>query len=586
MQYTSKATYEFISKQTNDPIVERKICRVSGAEFPIFQSEIDFYDKISPTFADKKFQIPTPTLCPEERERRRRMHRNERHYYRRTCQFSGEPTVSLHTPDKPRKVYKNKIWFSDKRDAMDYAQDISSDIGFTEQFLHLEEQVPTPDMMRVDSENCDYTSGTWFCKNCYMICASEYAENCMYSKLCQTASYVLDSSNIFNSEHIYQSYNLKECNNCIALSNSIGCYHSHFSDSLIWCSYCLFCTNLQNKSYHIFNKPISKQEFEQAYERYLTSNIGMREGKAILSDCLSRAVSKYVETERCENSCGNELFDCKNVIMGYSVNEWEDCRYCAIGEKVKSVQDCNNMYVNPELCYEVMWAMQSYNCHFSCYIFENSRDIWYSVNCHNCHNCFWCIGLRSKSYCIFNKQYSKEEYELRVAEIIDGMIVRWERWEFFDYILAPFGYNESVAQDIYPLTKQEALARWYRRSEYSNDPKIPDNAQVIKVVELSDNERDSLSSDPTILRQVIICAESWRPFMIQKSELSFYHQHKLPLPRIHPDVRYLHRVRAKPSKALYLRNCDCCGKEMLSVYSHNHTWKIYCEECYNKEIYS
>ena len=88
MQYTSKATYEFISKQTNVPIIERKTCRVSGAEFPIFQSEIDFYDKISPIFANKKFQIPTPTLCPEERERRRRMHRNERHYYRRTCQFS------------------------------------------------------------------------------------------------------------------------------------------------------------------------------------------------------------------------------------------------------------------------------------------------------------------------------------------------------------------------------------------------------------------------------------------------------------------------------------------------------------------
>lgn len=315
MQYTSKSVYEFISKQTSDPIVERKICRVSGAEFPIFQSEIEFYKKISPTFADKKFAIPTPTLCPEERERRRWMHRNERHYYRRICQFSGEPTVSLHTPDKPRKVYKNKIRFSDKRDSMDYAQDIRSDISFTEQFLQLEEQVPTPDMMRVECENSDYTSGTGRCKNCYMICASEYAENCMYSKLCQTTKYVLDSSNIFNSEHIYQSYNLKECNNCIALSNSVGCYHSHYSDSLIGCSYCLFSTNLQNKSYHIFNKPVSKQEFEQTYQRYMTSESGMKEAKRILSDEISRAIIKYAEIERCEQSYGNELFDCKNVVV-------------------------------------------------------------------------------------------------------------------------------------------------------------------------------------------------------------------------------------------------------------------------------
>ncbi len=29
MEYTSKEVYEFVSKQTNDPIVERRICRVS-----------------------------------------------------------------------------------------------------------------------------------------------------------------------------------------------------------------------------------------------------------------------------------------------------------------------------------------------------------------------------------------------------------------------------------------------------------------------------------------------------------------------------------------------------------------------------
>lgn len=119
MIYTSKETYEFISQKTSDPIVEWRICRVSGSEFPIFQSEIDFLAKISPTFAGIRFDIPLPTLCPQERERRRWMHRNERHYYRTICAFTGEPTVSLFTPDKPRKVYKNKIRFSDKWDPMD-----------------------------------------------------------------------------------------------------------------------------------------------------------------------------------------------------------------------------------------------------------------------------------------------------------------------------------------------------------------------------------------------------------------------------------------------------------------------------------
>jgi len=315
MQYTPRSVYEFISEQTSDPIVERRICRVSGIEFPIFQSEINFLKKIAPAFDGKKFAVPLPTLCPEERQRRRLIHRNEKNFYRTTCAMSGEPIIALHTPDKPWTVYKNSLWFSDRRDPMDYAQDIDFTLSFTEQFFELEKKVPTPNIMSVDCENSDYTSGTGYCKDCYMICASEYAEKCMYSKLCQTAKYVLDSANVFNSEHIYQSYNVKECNNCTYLFNSVGCYHSHFSDSLISCSYCLFCTNLQNKQYHICNKPVSKEEFEQAYRQSLTSSEGITAAQKEFDEVLSQSTLRYAEIERSEHAYGNELFDCKNVVL-------------------------------------------------------------------------------------------------------------------------------------------------------------------------------------------------------------------------------------------------------------------------------
>ncbi len=46
-----------------------------------------------------------------------------------------------------------------------------------------------------------------------------------------------------------------------------------------------------------------------------------------------------------------------------------------------------------------------------------------------------------------------------------------------------------------------------------------------------------------------------------------------------------------PRKELHLRNCDKCGIEMLSVYpsvgraSDEVKFKVYCENCYNKEMY-
>ena len=83
-----KEVYEFISKKSSDPIVERRTCAVSGQPFAIFQSDKDFYEKISPTFNGKKYLIPTPTLCPEEREKRRLVWKNERKLYRRTCDLT------------------------------------------------------------------------------------------------------------------------------------------------------------------------------------------------------------------------------------------------------------------------------------------------------------------------------------------------------------------------------------------------------------------------------------------------------------------------------------------------------------------
>ena len=109
MHYTSRAVYEYVSQQTNDPIIQWKVCTVSGTEFPITQSDLDFYEKISPTFAGQKFAIPTPTLCPEERQRRRLSFRNERRLYKRKCDLTGKDIVSIYSPEKPYKVYDQSV---------------------------------------------------------------------------------------------------------------------------------------------------------------------------------------------------------------------------------------------------------------------------------------------------------------------------------------------------------------------------------------------------------------------------------------------------------------------------------------------
>ena len=88
-----------------------------------------------------------------------------------------------------------------------------------------------------------------------------------------------------------------------------------------------------------------------------------------------------------------------------------------------------------------------------------------------------------------------------------------------------------------------------------------------------------------IIDRVIICEVSGRPFRIVKQELEFYRRHHLPIPHKHQEIRQQERLLQRPGRDLYLRKCSSCGDEIISVYPQDSTFKIYCEACYNKEIY-
>lgn len=61
-----------------EQIIETKKCRLSGRDFFVTDKDLEFYDKISPVFGGKKYAIPSPKLCPDERMRRRLSWRNDR----------------------------------------------------------------------------------------------------------------------------------------------------------------------------------------------------------------------------------------------------------------------------------------------------------------------------------------------------------------------------------------------------------------------------------------------------------------------------------------------------------------------------
>ena len=121
-----------------EQIISTKSCRRCEKSFAITDRDIEFYEKISPTFNGQKFQIPNPSLCPNCRQMRRLAFRNERNLYKRKCDASGKDIISIYKPEQisPNpslskgeqeqqgyKVYDQKIRRSDQRDPMDYGRD-------------------------------------------------------------------------------------------------------------------------------------------------------------------------------------------------------------------------------------------------------------------------------------------------------------------------------------------------------------------------------------------------------------------------------------------------------------------------------
>jgi hypothetical protein len=126
----------------SEKLVETKTCRHCQIDFPITDKDLEFYEKVSPIFAGKKYQIPTPTLCPDCRAQRRFAFRNERKLYKRKCDATGRDIISIYSPDKPFTVYSQDFWWSDKWNALEYGVDFDFERTFFVQFDELMKKVP------------------------------------------------------------------------------------------------------------------------------------------------------------------------------------------------------------------------------------------------------------------------------------------------------------------------------------------------------------------------------------------------------------------------------------------------------------
>ena len=556
----------------------QKRCKQCATNFQITNLDLEFLEKISPSFNDKKYQIPSPTLCPDCRQRRRLTFRNERNLYHRKCDLSGKQIISIYSSEKPLKVYAQEEWWSDKWDALDYGRSFDFSRSFFEQFNELLIAVPRVALWNTRPENAEYNHCCFGNKNCYMNFNTDYCEDSYYNYMSYRSKDIVDCIALSDSELCYECTDSERMYFCRFCRNCKACRNCDFCFDCINCEYCFGCVNLRNKKYCLFNEQLTKEEWQKRVRNLISDYSKTESVKQKFNAFLKKFPHRYGVINNSENCTGNYIMNCKNASYCFDVFEIEDSKY--VTYMLKNSKNLVDAYAGLEFqnSYEIMSGEKIQNSQFILWVNNGPHFSSYCVQCvNNCKNLFGCVGLKHKEYCILNKQYSKEEYEELVPKIIEHMQKTGEWGEFFPIELSPFGYNETVAQEYFPLSKKEAIENGWKwkdeekRAGYQgSEVKIPENIQ-----EVSDD----------ICKQILTCKVTGKNYKIIPQELEFYRKMQLPIPRKCPNQRYKERLSLRNPRKLWVRSCMKCQKEIQTSYAPDRPETVYCEECYLKEIY-
>jgi len=519
-------------------------CSTCSQQFEIIQKELDFYARLT---------IPLPNDCPHCRLQQRLSFRNERTLYKRTCDLCGKGAISMFSPDKPFKQYCNECFYGDKWDAATYGQEFDFTRPFFNQLKELQLNVPRLVSNNMKCENCDFVNMCSDDKNCYLTFAAENSEDCYYCKLCQKNKNCIDCDFVWDSELCYGCVNIEKCYECFQSVQLKNCTNCHYCFELQGCKNCLFCHNLVRKEYCILNKQCSKEEFEEKLRQ-------IENGPAYFCGMLkNEAIHRANNLLNCEDSTGDNLSGCRDMYQCFDMQNSEHCGYCAEGD-AKYCWDCTNIYLNPELCCQNMSTLQTYNVKYGTFIYYSS-DLTYCDSCWYSKNLFGCIGLQHKEYCILNRQYTKEEYEKLIPQIIDHMKRAGEWGKFFPKDFSPFCYNETIAMEYFPLSKDEITKLGYLWKEPDRKNYLPPSGDILA------------------------CESCGKNYKIQASEEKFYQKYNLETPTLCPDCRHMLRFQFKNPKATFPNACSKCGKAVQTSYQSKQVKNLYCESCYNEAVY-
>jgi len=553
--------------------LEIRQCNRCKNDFELDQDDFSFYEKM---------KVPAPQVCPDCRFKMKAIWRNEMVLYTgRKCDLCGKNILSIYNPKSPYKIYCYECHRSDLWDPKKYERNYNFSVSFFSQLNKLLFEIPQKTTFISENDgpniNSEYTNMAGGMKNCYMVFNGGEGEDIIY---CRGIRIARETGDCYFGEHIersYESINIFRSNGIIFGRNISDSVDSAFVLNCAGIINCFGCINLRNKSNCFFNEQLSKEKYKEQVSKIMGSYEKTENFKKQYKEFCLRFPYKENNNLKTKNSNGDFLLECKNVQNSFEVTGAEDSKNLFSSRSANNSNGIIGYGYKSELLLECVATGYSSNV-IGSFTVGNSQNILYSSGLKNCHDCIGCSGLKNAEYCILNKQYTKEEYEKLKEHIIKELTEKGLHGLMMPSEIAPFAYNETIAQDNMPLTKEEALAQGFR---WEDDIQMTKGKETLLPENIPDHIRDIKDE---ITKEVLKCISCERNYKITEQELLFYRKMILPIPRQCFFCRHRDRIKRRGPFKFFIRQCSNCGKDTNTNLTEEVAPIIYCEKCYQQEV--
>lgn len=286
---------------------------------------------------------------------------------------------------------------------------------FFNELQHLLYSQPKAETLVRNSENCFYGDHIYNSKNLSYCFDTSASSDALYLFDSHMVANSMDCDYTVESESCYESVDLFKCFNCYYGDKLDNTRDTMYCSNLSNCHNMFGCTNLKNKSYCIFNRQFTKDEYDKLVKKY--KKVNAEKNLKVLDELKIRYPITQSSAERNINTpYGNFIYDCKNCYMCFDVARSEECYYLFDSYDDSTSMDMTYSDKGCDNSYQIVDSIKIYNSQFI-QSSENCQDSFYLFNCKGVKNSLGCVGIQYKEHCILNRQFTKDEYDKISFEI-------------------------------------------------------------------------------------------------------------------------------------------------------------------------